>query len=232
MARKFKRSSRRRSGAMKRKRSFRKKSYRKRNRRNNHQVTIPQGMPDRMYTTGRWYGESTQNTLAAGSLVVYTIQSSVFDPATWATGQPHFRDQFAALYKYYRVHSVFIEWNIMNVTKNGPVDLVSLNTGDNTVPITFSGFVQQPGSRVVNMGLEGKNHRVRTRLIPARAMGMTRRSYNYDETTRALVTADPSRMAYNHLCILNRGTAGQFINIQAKATFKVEYFDPLVVVDT
>jgi len=125
-----------------------------------------------------------------------------------------------------------IEWNILNNTSTSAVDLCALSTGDAVVPASFPGFIQQPGKRFKCLGLDKRNMKMRMYVNCARAMGVTRKTYNFDEDTRALMAANPARMANGNLAIVNRGANGQYIDISCKVTYKVEYFDPIVVVDT
>jgi len=129
--------------------------------------------------------------------------NSLFDPDFTGTGhQPKGFDQLAALYQRYRVYRV--RWKVeVDIVSSGfyPLFLGVVATNTNSGFTNITDFAETANSQWL---LCGNAYPLRTKVLTgmvdlAKLNGKTHAAYSADDTTQALVSADPSEILNLHV---------------------------------
>jgi len=106
-------------------------------KRSNRLVSVPRGrgMPNFMRATLRWYGQTVLSTDTAGLGRVLFSATSLYNPEVGtAVHQPHYFDQYMALYDHYRVENCKLSYQIVFDPDSTHARTLSMFLDDDTTP--------------------------------------------------------------------------------------------------
>lgn len=164
--------------------------------------------------------------VVTGADTVFSLNSA-FDPEVSGGGhQPRGFDQWAAIYKTYRVGSVTAVINVRQRASHG-INCMLIFNDDPTDLGTTSDLLEQPN--VQYLGINSSNTyplKRRVKGFPHKALGMSWQQYVGNEDTAGLVTGIPTNQAYMHLVVqqLDNATAVDF-EYEIVLFYRVTFFE-------
>lgn len=156
---------------------------------------------------------------------IYTYQSSLYDPR-WSTGghQPLYFDQYAALYKKYRVFGVKYRYTVMGAPSTGVtiwVKVSSTSTGDTNLET----LLERP-DRIINRGTDN-NGKIVVKGYSSVANGCAvkpaevRNNPNFASD----VTTNPATVMYIIPSLYHMTGANQTMTWTVELTYYAMFFD-------
>lgn len=195
-------------------------------------VRIPRviGPPKSMLTRLRW-NHTYQASVAPGATAVRDFRlNSLFDPDLSGTGdQPHYFDQYSALYARYRVYAA--KWHLITTCSCAVSDLYH-------PMLTITSWGDVSPSWNTTAALSSKRS-IRKYLIPGQEsysikryfnmssiLGVPKREYNIAEPYQALVTANPARQAVLNIGLINNSATSSITwSFNLQVIYYVKFFD-------
>lgn len=174
------------------------------------------------------YCDLDSASVSAGSYQTWAYQSSLYDPYVAVGGhQPMFFDQYAAMYQRYTVMGIAYEVQACtDSATNGPLIITVTPSGVGSSPTSISIARERAGTKesITSHGYKG---RIKGYISVAKMLGVDRRKLLTDDQYSALVSANPSQMAYLTLQAWNSsGTSAIAVYITLRLTYYCRFFDP------
>lgn len=174
------------------------------------------------------YCDLCTGTVNTNDSLTFAYQSSLYDPYV-ATGghQPMFFDQYASMYQRYTVMGIAYNLDITtDQFSTGPLFVTVTPSSVGASPTTLSIARERPGARETACAL-GYRGRLKGYISVAKLLGVDRRKLLTDDQYSALITADPSQMAFMTIQAWNTSaTAGIICYISLRLTYYCRFFDP------
>jgi len=137
--------------------------------------------------------------VVVGSDTVFALNGA-FDPEVSGVGhQPRDFDTWASIYAKYRVRRTLAEIDVRQRAAHG-IHVTVVPSNSATALTASDNPAELP--RAVYMGITGSAQpvaRCREAFSPAAILGMTQTEFLGDDSTAALVTANPAQLVYLHL---------------------------------
>lgn len=195
------------------------------------------GLPDRMLVRVRFTDVIT-NTTASGaySELFYRIIGP-YDPRVAAGGDyPAYYAQLTALYQYQQVLRSKIQiWFLPEGSDilASQCEAVLYPSTTATGVTTMNDAIDKRGSKFTSVSIYQplKTSYLQHVAEPHKLLGMSRRQYRSDDTTRSLSAAVPSRILYWAIGLQNNGTTTNAVQLRIRITYTLE-LQSLVPVDT
>lgn len=158
----------------------------------------------------------------------WAYQSSLYDPYVAVGGhQPMFFDQYAAMYGRYTVMGMAYDIQACtDAATNGPIVLTLMPSNVGSSASTISIARERAGTKesIVSHGYKA---RLKGYISVAKTLGVDKRKLLTDDQYSAVVSSNPSQMAYVTLQAWNNsGTAAIAIYITIRLTYYCRFFDP------
>lgn len=164
----------------------------------------------------------------ASSYTSLAYQSSLYDPYVSTGGhQPMYFDQYAAMYQRYTVMG--ISYDIQACTDaatNGPMIITMTPSSIGASPTSISLARERTGCKetITSHGYKG---RLKGYVSVAKVLGVDRRKLLSDDQYSALVSTNPSLMAFLTLQAWNSSATGPITcYITLRLTYYCRFFDP------
>ncbi len=159
--------------------------------------------------------------------------NSLFDPdESGVGGQPTGFDQLAALYNRYRVWNTRWKFRILSTISSG-VGLVLVPSNNTTSLGTLAGAqhaMSLPYAKWTSTASGTRGENLMGQMDLALLNGRTHQQYIDDDTTAALVTANPTEVLDLHMVVFSLDqTTTINANILVFFEYDVEFFDPIQV---
>lgn len=173
------------------------------------------------------YCDVLSSGVGAGTYTAWAYQTSLYDPYVAVGGhQPMFFDQYAAMYRRYVVYGIAYSLDIVtDQTTNGPLFVTMVPSGVGATPTTISLARERPGTKETTVS-HGYKGRMKGYLSASKMLGVSRRKLITDDQYSALVSANPSQMAYLTLNVWNQTASSISCYVSIRLTFYCRFFDP------
>jgi len=172
------------------------------------------------------YAQVNAQTITTTAVVTQCFRgNSCFDPDLTGTGQqPYNYDDFAVEYKRYRVYGCKIEVQILNgaVTARGACTaLVATNTSTSFTAVDNA--MSCPGAKyIMTGGIADTTKKLSMNMKTSQVLG----DRVVGDRFEALTTADPADPWFYHIASWNNdGATTNFITLNCRLTYDVEFFD-------
>lgn len=207
-------------------------------------VAVQRVFSNRELVPPRW--SATMNWASIVSLVSTTTQgqcgaenvfriNSLFDPnLTGGTHQPYGFDQFAALYRRYRVNAITFE-----LTVNTPFDAVQgwvvyqFQASAETFSLAgsaMSDIWEKNKAKAVATYCNGRPAKSRARHTISSIEGLTALQFDAQvEEYASITTADPTRQLFLRVAYATAGSVAITVPCMMGLRFEVEFFDRIVL---
>lgn len=237
-----------RSGMMRRRRPFRRlrrRSFRRaprRYKRSNrvYSKLLRQPVPDRMFTTLRYFEQATFS-IPANNTAPLTIRycTSTNAPNLAGGHQPYWRDQMATLYGRYRVHGVRYKFtlghaNATSTVSNNYMVMWAVKESNNstvtaTTVATWNTLCEQNDTRKGIVGSWATKPSVIKGYMPTgKPWGLTKSQMKQDDQFYAAgMSSDPTKMSYILFYVMNTSasTAADALEGTVELNYLVELTD-------
>jgi hypothetical protein len=168
---------------------------------------------------------------------VVTYQDTVFalngafDPEVTGVGhQPRDYDTWSAVYGKYRVRRTLVEIDVRQRAAHGLV--VTCVPSNSATALVVTDYPQEL-PRAVMLGVTGSSQpvaKLRAAFDPRAVLGMTPTEFLGDDSTGALVTANPSQLVYLHVFAAQLdGTTACDFEFSLRMRMEVEFYDRKVL---
>lgn len=174
------------------------------------------------------YCDLCSGTVNVNNFISFAYQSSLYDPYVPVGGhQPMFFDQFAAMYQRYTVMGIAYNIDInTDQSASGPLFITVTPSSIGASSSSISVARERPGTRETTVAL-GFKGRLKGYISVAKILGVDRRKLLTDDQYSALVTTNPSQMAFLTVQAWNSsGTAAIPVYISLRLTYYCRFFDP------
>lgn len=174
------------------------------------------------------YCDLESASVNTASYQTWAYQSSLYDPYVAVGGhQPMFFDQYAAMYQRYTVMGIAYEVQACtDSSTNGPLIITVTPSGTGSAPTSISIARERAGTKE-SITSHGYQARIKGYISVAKMLGVDKRKLLTDDQYSALVSANPSQMAYLTLQAWNSsGTAAIAVYITMRLTYYCRFFDP------
>lgn len=211
----------------------RRPTYRRRTRRVTRRlvrrVPLPVALGVSKYRFAKLsYCDLCSGTVNVNNFISFSYQSSLYDPYVPVGGhQPMFFDQFAAMYQRYTVMGIAYNIDLhTDQSAAGPLFVTVTPSSIGSTPSSISVARERPGTRETTCAL-GFKGRLKGYISVAKILGVDRRKLLTDDQYSAVVTTNPSQMAFLTLQVWNSsGTAAIPVYISLRLTYYCRFFDP------
>lgn len=159
---------------------------------------------------------------------VFQFQSSLYDPRYNAGGhQPMYFDQYAAIYKSYRVFGIKYHVSLLGTYDYGVFLWMKCGT-DNSADTSLETLVERPDRRITQGAPGNRFPVVKGYYSVASEYGLSKTAVRNNAEFSALVNANPSKMIYLSPYLYHmHPSSSQTMTIAVKLTYYCEFFDRL-----
>lgn len=206
---------------------------RTRNVRATKSLTCKTGFPKRMFVAND-YVLLGSTAVTTGNNVI-PCQSSAFQCLTGVSNsQALYFDQYKAIYNRFRIHGmkVSITAFMTDAPTNRGLYFGMFWNNTASVPGTMEGALQQPGAKYKLITTDNTQKWLSSYRKCYQVIGTSKSMYNTDLTYQALVTTNPSTMAYCNIWFYNPAAATLTTQYIVKVKLYCEYFEPTLIVNT
>jgi len=181
----------------------------------------------RLMTRLKYCDYQTLTTAAGPGFINYDWNlNGLFDPNLTGTGhQPRGFDQLAALYNRYRVFRTRWEITFSPLGGSSVAALGCVMCSNAVGPATFNDCAEQTFS-VVRPFSYPSPITIRGSIDLAKLNGKTHQAYMADDTTQAIVSANPVELLVLHTSVLNCNGASDTYAVHTTLWFDAEFSDP------
>lgn len=232
----------RRRRAPKRRQRTRRYNRRAKRRRTTGPLRLMNGNPNRAYIALEYGFWAYTSVGASPNVLVYKVVSSnnplwVVEPvgsAGHVLQNPQGFDQWATMYKFYRVCGIKLSWRVNPIqSANTAITTRMYWNNDTTYQANMITETQNKYTKIRDLSGELRGIRQSTYIKPWRPLGMTRTEYMTDTTTRDLCTnnTDPTLVCKGWLVIRNLGSIAWSFHQHIRMRILYEFSFPNTLAD-
>jgi len=196
-------------------------------------TTIPKGLATRLFIASPYFFQTGQS-VAGNNNATFFFQTSANQLLLGQTNsQSTYHDTYANIYGAHRVHGLRVQYTASMVegTFRGII-MGHYWSNTTTVPSTVENAMAQPGAKYQYLCMDKSSRTAKTFNKPNNVIGVSKVEYITDIAYQANVGSNPARMGYLVIWLYNNSSTAAFVQIMAKVTPYVEYFQPKLTINT
>lgn len=177
------------------------------------------------------YATELKDVTTTTSFAVWQFRSNnIYDPDYTSTGhQPRGHDEWAIMYRNYRVHGVLVEL-FCNVFTTGMSSIFAIYPHRSTAyPSTVESLIEAPDAKYRMFGDDEQGY-IKKYVSNAHLFGVTKSQYKNDVDYSAYFGASPTKEGTITVLFANQNmTTSTSHNLRVKLTYLCELFDPVLL---